>query len=335
AGAAVRVAVAAHAGAGRLRHLAGPGAGAGQRRGHLAGGRPAAGRGAGAFHAAAPVLRTDGAERGAVLPQPVPPWQRRRGAAAAAAAGLPAAGGGFRPPAVAAGAARRDARGDRPGAPAGTAGDRPGGRGSAGRRRPVDGGHRFHPGQSGTTRRRGARLRLPASHPVMPEDNRGFNLLTVRWLALGAAAGATLALVIERTGMEGPWQMAALVLALLALFATTTMAFGVNQRERQLQEQEERARRGAAEIDALQQEIGRHTQLEEELTRAKHAAESAVMAKGEFLATMSHEIRTPLNGIVPMLDLLSNSRLAPDQHELLRTATASAQQLLRIVDDIL
>ena len=169
----------------------------------------------------------------------------------------------------------------------------------------------------------------------MPEDNRGFNLLTVRWLALGAAAGATLALVIERTGMEGPWQMAALVLALLALFATTTMAFGVNQRERQLQEQEERARRGAAEIDALQQEIGRHTQLEEELTRAKHAAESAVMAKGEFLATMSHEIRTPLNGIVPMLDLLSNSRLAPDQHELLRTATASAQQLLRIVDDIL
>ncbi|RZA18086.1 MAG: sensor histidine kinase, partial [Lysobacteraceae bacterium] len=102
-----------------------------------------------------------------------------------------------------------------------------------------------------------------------------------------------------------------------------------------MQEQDERNRRGAAEITALQAEINRHTQLEDELVKAKQAAESAVMAKGEFLATMSHEIRTPLNGIVPMLDLLSNTRLAVDQQELLRTATASAQQLLRIVDDIL
>src|SRR6478672_7453477 len=60
------------------------------------------------------------------------------------------------------------------------------------------------------------------------------------------------------------------------------------------------------------------------------------MAKGEFLATMSHEIRTPLNGIVPMLDLLLQApTLAPDHRELVRTAYASSQQLLRIVDDIL
>ena len=71
----------------------------------------------------------------------------------------------------------------------------------------------------------------------MQEDSRGFNLLTVRWLALGAAAGASLALVIERIGVEGPWQIAALVLALLALFASTTMAFAVNQRERVMQEE--------------------------------------------------------------------------------------------------
>ena len=59
------------------------------------------------------------------------------------------------------------------------------------------------------------------------------------------------------------------------------------------------------------------------------------MAKGEFLATMSHEIRTPLNGIVPMLEMLSRAPLAPDQREMLSTATASSHQLLRIVDDIL
>ena len=170
---------------------------------------------------------------------------------------------------------------------------------------------------------------------MTPDEDRGFTLLTARWLALGAAAGATLALVVDLTGIEGPWQLLALILALLALFATTALAFAVHQREAVLREQSDRSKRGEAEVSALQQEISRHTRLEEELTRAKQAAESAVMAKGEFLATMSHEIRTPLSGIVPMLDLLLHSRMAPDQQELVKTASASAQQLLRIVDDIL
>ncbi len=170
---------------------------------------------------------------------------------------------------------------------------------------------------------------------MTPDEDRGFTLLTARWLALGAAAGATLALVVDLTGIEGPWQLLALILALLALFATTALAFAVHQREAVLREQSDRSKRGEAEVSALQQEISRHTRLEEELTRAKQAAESAVMAKGEFLATMSHEIRTPFNGIVPMLDLLLHSRMAPDQQELVKTASASAQQLLRIVDDIL
>ncbi len=166
-------------------------------------------------------------------------------------------------------------------------------------------------------------------------DSRGLDLLTTRWLALGAAAGVTVALLMVQIGVQGPWQLVALVLALLALFATSAVAFSVRRREIALKEQAEQSRRNEEEITALQREIDRHTQLETELTAAKQAAESAVMAKGEFLATMSHEIRTPLNGIIPMLDLLSSSRLALDQQEILKTATASAQQLLRIVDDIL
>lgn len=166
-------------------------------------------------------------------------------------------------------------------------------------------------------------------------DSRGLDLLTTRWLALGAAAGVTVALLMVQIGVQGPWQLVALVLALLALFATSAVAFSVRRREIALQEQAEQSRRNEEEITALQREIDRHTQLETELTAAKQAAESAVMAKGEFLATMSHEIRTPLNGIIPMLDLLSSSRLALDQQEILKTASASAQQLLRIVDDIL
>ena len=167
------------------------------------------------------------------------------------------------------------------------------------------------------------------------DQDPGFTLLTARWLALGGAAGVAVSLGLAQFGVQGPWQGVALVLALLALFATTTVALTAGKQQDLLAEQSERGRRGEAEVSALQLEISRHTKLEQELTKAKQAAESAVMAKGEFLATMSHEIRTPLNGIVPMLDLLMHSRMQPDQQELVKTATASAQQLLRIVDDIL
>lgn len=157
----------------------------------------------------------------------------------------------------------------------------------------------------------------------------------LRWFALGAAGGAAATMLLHVLGMEGPWQGFALVLALLAVFALMAIFYNMQQRERLLEQASERNRRDEAELSELQRELDRHTQLENDLRQAKQAAESAVMAKGEFLATMSHEIRTPLNGIVPMLDLLMHAKLAPDHAELVRTAYMSSQQMLRIVDDIL
>ncbi|MFC4726716.1 ATP-binding protein [Coralloluteibacterium thermophilus] len=157
----------------------------------------------------------------------------------------------------------------------------------------------------------------------------------VRWLALGGAAGAVLLSALDLAGVDGPWSTLALVPALLALVAIGVFWRQQARRARHLKEIEARAGEHSARVDALQVEIAEHRRLEQELTQAKLAAEAAAMAKSEFLATMSHEIRTPLNGIVPMLDLLLNSRMAPEQHEILRTAYTSSQQLLRIVDDIL
>jgi len=159
--------------------------------------------------------------------------------------------------------------------------------------------------------------------------------LVLRWLALGAAGGAALTMVLAALSVPGPWQVLALVLALVAVVASIGVSVHMHQSLRELEAADERLRQDELALGELQRELEERTKLELELRQAKNAAESAVMAKGEFLATMSHEIRTPLNGITPMLDLLMHARLAPDHAELVRTAYLSSQQMQRIVDDIL
>ncbi len=90
-----------------------------------------------------------------------------------------------------------------------------------------------------------------------------------------------------------------------------------------------------ARLARLEKELTAQQGLQKELVAAKRAADTAVLAKSEFLATMSHEIRTPLNGILPLLDIVLGDQLPPDQRNYLSTAQKSAQELLRIVDDIL
>ncbi len=58
-------------------------------------------------------------------------------------------------------------------------------------------------------------------------------------------------------------------------------------------------------------------------------------AKTEFLAQISHEIRTPMNGILGMAELLEDSPLSPAQEDFVRTISASGNNLLKILDDIL
>ena len=92
---------------------------------------------------------------------------------------------------------------------------------------------------------------------------------------------------------------------------------------------------GHTRMAALEAELASLRGVQRELLSAKQAAESAMLAKSEFLATMSHEIRTPLNGILPLLDIVLGMPLQPTQRDYLATAHKSAQELLRIVDDIL
>ncbi len=90
--------------------------------------------------------------------------------------------------------------------------------------------------------------------------------------------------------------------------------------------------RDLREFKAMLQEIN---EAEKDLRAARDLAEKNAQAKSEFLANMSHEIRTPMNGILGLLHLLEKTDLADLQKEYVNKTLYSANNLLRIINDIL
>jgi signal transduction histidine kinase len=85
----------------------------------------------------------------------------------------------------------------------------------------------------------------------------------------------------------------------------------------------------------LVHEVAERRKAEEELRRAKEAAEADSQAKGRYMAVMTHEVRTPLNGIIGLSQLLLNEPLASEQREQVELIELAAHSLFKISSDVL
>jgi len=123
-----------------------------------------------------------------------------------------------------------------------------------------------------------------------------------------------------------------------------TVAFIEDIRERKRIEEERRAmferldELVAQRTAALEQEIAERKRTETQLSKAMRAAESANLAKSQFLASMSHELRTPLNAVIGYSEMLieeaedaGSEDFIPDL-ERIRNA---GKHLLGLINDIL
>ena len=94
-----------------------------------------------------------------------------------------------------------------------------------------------------------------------------------------------------------------------------------------------------SEIVAITRDITARKAQEDEILKARDAAETANQAKTQFLANMSHELRTPLNAIIGFSEILNRElygRIGEERYrEYAHLIHDSGEHLLSVVNEIL
>jgi PAS domain S-box-containing protein len=100
-----------------------------------------------------------------------------------------------------------------------------------------------------------------------------------------------------------------------------------------------RVNNGTEKLCAVFRDITAWKKTEEELIKSRQQAETASVAKSDFLAKISHEIRTPLNAIIGFSEMMLEERFGALGHdryrEYLRDIHASGGHLVSLLNDLL
>jgi signal transduction histidine kinase/purine-cytosine permease-like protein/DNA-binding NarL/FixJ family response regulator len=142
---------------------------------------------------------------------------------------------------------------------------------------------------------------------------------------LEAVADASLLDAALRTGFLR-------VYAVLLLIAATVAWWLVLAHKSRVVAQEESNR----QTRLLMHEIESHRQTDEQLQRARQAADLANQAKSRYISTISHELRTPLNSILGYAQLLQeDSDIAPHRAQAIRVIHRGGEHLLSLIEGTL
>ena len=92
-------------------------------------------------------------------------------------------------------------------------------------------------------------------------------------------------------------------------------------------------------LNRVMREQNEKSRMLKDLDAARLRAESANIAKSQFLSNVSHELRTPLNAIIGFSQVINagaaESALSPDEREYLNTIQDSSTHLLSLITQVL
>ena len=116
------------------------------------------------------------------------------------------------------------------------------------------------------------------------------------------------------------------------------IARDVTERKRMEQELRERNEQLDTQNEELQSQGEELMAHQQELIEKSQEVEATSQAKSEFLSHMSHELRTPLNIILGFSELMLDEtpgKINKEQRQCLKDITASGNQLLALINDVL